>query len=244
MSEPRRIYIGEIGECPQNIEAFRHAIDGAGRLHLVFDSPGGCATLAFEMFTALRGRNVTAEVRRRCFSAGMIVLMAAQEISLGEDALLMIHPAHTQAIGSAAYLRMKAKHLDAVDKRIAAILAERCELPVKTTRAWSEGPADRYFTSQEAVALGLADRILPADKPKRKRKLAAFKVQEPTRTDAEELFWSVLRAFPSLEVKNRASFHRDLALWLTCNVRDSACSQPCPQGASEVLKVYSEAPTS
>jgi ATP-dependent Clp protease protease subunit len=51
-----------------------------------------------------------------------------------------------------------AKEMHAVNKRYAALIAERAGLPIKKVQGWCRG--DKYFSAEEAVANGLADAIV------------------------------------------------------------------------------------
>lgn len=141
--------------------AFRGALASLrGRaVTLRVNSPGGSVFGGEAIAQAIRDHDapVTAHVDGLAASAASFVAIAAAEVVMAPGAFLMIHRAWSLGMGNAEDMLATAALLEKIDGRIAAAYAERA----------GEGDADwaalmaaeTWFTADEAVAAGLADRI-------------------------------------------------------------------------------------
>ena len=142
---------------------------------LVIDinSEGGFVYDGIAIFNALQAMNVptTARVTGIAASAASLIAMGADEVEMAPTATLMIHRAHVVTWGNAAALRDMAAILDKIDQQLVDVYAARMK---DTSRediySLMVGDQDgTYFNAEEAIAVGLADRVIDygkKDKPK------------------------------------------------------------------------------
>lgn len=111
-----------------------------------------------------------AEVTTRCYgyvaSAATLIAQAAsegrREISAG--ALYLVHAAACAAEGNAAELEARAELLRKTDERLAALYARRSGRPQEefAQRMAENNGNGRWLAPEEAVAAGLADKVVEA----------------------------------------------------------------------------------
>ncbi|MBM4580988.1 hypothetical protein GS452_25650 [Rhodococcus hoagii] len=123
------------------------------------NSPGGDAFDGIAIMNALRAHSATVTVRvdGLAASAASVIAMAGDEIIMGEGAQMMIHEAWLYTSGAADYLRSEADRLDKMTDSITSLYARRAGGEFDEWRALVA--AETWFTAEEAVAAGLADRV-------------------------------------------------------------------------------------
>lgn len=144
------------------LDAVRDAKGKPIDLHI--NSGGGNVFDAYAMMTALAAHDapVTAYVDGLAASAASFLCAAADEVVIADVGWMMIHDASAIAFGNAAELRETAAWLAKVDDQIAGIYARRAEkagLDLAKDEYASAMHATTWYTAQEAVEFGLADRI-------------------------------------------------------------------------------------
>jgi ATP-dependent protease ClpP protease subunit len=97
--------------------------------------------------------------------------MAADDITIHENSMLMTHNPWTAAIGDAKEFRGVADLLDLVAADIAGIYARRSGLDEQIFLDVME--TDTYYSAQEALNFGLVDRIIEPENYKKKKKMPA-----------------------------------------------------------------------
>lgn len=128
------------------------------QINLFVNSPGGDVFDGVAIMNALRRHKarVVATVEGLAASAASFVVQAAEEIVMGRGAEMMIHDAWSYAWGNADDLREYAAQLDRISNSIAGLYAERAG---GTREQWREAmKAETWYSADEAVAAGLADR--------------------------------------------------------------------------------------
>ncbi|CAG4906161.1 head maturation protease, ClpP-related [Paraburkholderia saeva] len=135
----------------------------ADTIHLRINSPGGDVFAARAMETAIRGHSakVVAHVDGVAASAASFVMLAADEVEISDGAFVMIHKAWSFAMGNADDLKETAKLLDAVDASLVRTYAKETGQDEADIAAWMA--AETWFTSDEAVTNGFADRLANGD---------------------------------------------------------------------------------
>jgi len=135
----------------------------AERIDLFINSPGGDVFEGLAIYNTLKEHPapVHVSVRGLAASAASYIAMAGDHIQMGQGTFLMIHNAMTWMGGNAQELRKQASLLDKVDASIAGIYAQRTGRDVKQFEKWMS--AETWFTADDAVTNGLADRIAGAD---------------------------------------------------------------------------------
>ncbi|MFF0816626.1 head maturation protease, ClpP-related [Rhodococcus sp. NPDC003318] len=137
------------------------------------NSPGGAAFDGIAIMNALRAHDakVIVHVDGLAASAASVVAMAGDEIVMGEGSQMMIHEAWMYTEGDAASLRSDADRLDKLSDSLTAVYARRARGEIDEWRALVA--AETWFTAEEAVAAGLADRV-SADAPESSELAATF----------------------------------------------------------------------
>lgn len=141
---------------------FVEALDEIGQveqIHLHINSPGGEVWEGIAILNALRNHpaRVTAVVDGIAASAASFVAAGADEVVMGRNTELMIHDAWGIGIGPAAVMRDLASRLDKVSDNIASIYADKAGGTVANWRDFML--AETWYSAEEAVDAGLADRI-------------------------------------------------------------------------------------
>jgi ATP-dependent protease ClpP protease subunit len=123
------------------------------------NSPGGDVYDGLAIYHAIKHSQATVNthVDGLAASAASFIAMAGKEIIVGRNSRMMIHDASTMAYGNAQDLRETADWLDEESNNIADIYAQRAG---GEASAWRETmKAEQWYSSDQAVAAGLADRI-------------------------------------------------------------------------------------
>ena len=128
-------------------------------LNVYINSPGGDVYEGIAIRNALRqhSANVVVTVDGLAASAASFIACAGDELVMGENAEIMIHDAWTIALGNADDMRLVAGDLDRISDNIAAMYAAKAG---GEPTAWRElMKAETWYSAEEAVAAGLADRL-------------------------------------------------------------------------------------
>ena len=139
--------------------AHRLAATEAETIKVRINSPGGSAFDGVAIMNALTGHRarVIVEVDGLAASAASVIAMAGDEVVMRPGSELMIHEAHVLAMGEAEDLRKTADMLDKTNASLAQVYADRTG---GDTETWREAmAAETWFTADEAVEAGLADRV-------------------------------------------------------------------------------------
>ncbi|MDG3012154.1 peptidase S14 [Rhodococcus sp. D2-41] len=123
------------------------------------NSPGGNVFDGIAIMNALRGHSatVTTVVDGLAASAASFIAMAGDQVVMSRNAEMMIHDASGALSGNAKAMQEMADNLERVSNNIASIYAERAGGTVEQWRAAMH--AETWFSDQEAVDAGLADRV-------------------------------------------------------------------------------------
>ncbi|KRE72592.1 head maturation protease, ClpP-related [Arthrobacter sp. Soil762] len=128
-------------------------------INLRVNSPGGSVFDGVAIMNALRRHQakVVATVDGLAASAASFIIQAADEVVMGKNTELMIHDASALCWGNAKDMADTAEILNRISGTIAGIYAERAG---GTADEWREAMlAETWYTAEEAVEAGLADRI-------------------------------------------------------------------------------------
>jgi len=128
-------------------------------LHVYVNSPGGDVYDGVAIRNALRQHSarVVVHVDGLAASAASFIAVAGDEVVMGQHSELMIHDAWMLTIGNADMLREDADDLDRLSDNIAAMYAEKAGGTAAEWRAVMK--AEAWYSADEAVAAGLADRV-------------------------------------------------------------------------------------
>lgn len=130
-----------------------------GTVNLRINSPGGDVFAAQAIVAAIRdtGAKVIAHIDGFAASAATVIASAADEVVMSDGAMYMIHCGWTMAIGNSKDMAETSDLLGKVDGVIASQYSKRSGKSVDEMKAYMD--AETWFTAQEAVDVGLADRI-------------------------------------------------------------------------------------
>lgn len=132
---------------------------GVKEIRLHINSPGGEVFEGIAIVNTLRQHpaRIVAVVDGLAASAASFIAAAADELVMGQNAELMIHDAWGLAIGNAQDMRDLADRLDHLSNNIASIYQAKAG---GTTADWRTAMlAETWYSAQEAVDAGLADRV-------------------------------------------------------------------------------------
>jgi ATP-dependent protease ClpP protease subunit len=149
------------GWCGVSPSAFRTAFNeiDTPNIDLRIHSPGGNAFDGIAIYNTIRSHpaHVTAYVDGLAASAASFIALAADEVVMSEAAQLMIHDAWGVVVGPASDLEDVAAQLNKMSNNLARMYAKRAG---GTTEFWRDAmKAESWYTDEEAVAAGLADRV-------------------------------------------------------------------------------------
>lgn len=164
---PRRatVYLhGVVGDDWEGLDSatFVPALDAldVDDIDLRINSPGGLVFDGVGIYTALleHKARVTAHVDGMAASAASFIAQAGDDILVKKPARMMIHDASAVAWGPPALMREVADLLDSLSDDIAGIYADRAGGKASTWR--KAMTAETWYSSAQAVAAGLADRVV------------------------------------------------------------------------------------
>jgi ATP-dependent protease ClpP protease subunit len=157
----------EIGYWGVSAADFVNAIQSikTASISLHLNTPGGDAFDGITIMNALRDHSASVNVivDGLAASAGTIIAMAGDTITMNPGSQMMIHEAAALQIGNAADMRQCADLLDKMSNNIADLYAARAGGIAEDWRTAMQ--AETWYTAQEAVDAGLADKVGGDDEP-------------------------------------------------------------------------------
>lgn len=131
------------------------------QIDLHINSPGGLCSEAIAIKNALvqHPAKVTAYVDGMAASAATVVAMGADEVVMMPDSEMMIHDAWMVCVGPAADMHSAGDRLDQVSNNIAAMYARKAGGTRDEWRSIMSDADETWYSADEAVAAGLADRV-------------------------------------------------------------------------------------
>lgn len=127
------------------------------------NSPGGDVFDGIAIYNQLKNHDAKVKiyVDGLAASAASIIAMAADELIMNTGSMMMIHEASTYTWGTKTDIRKTLNALEGIDKSIADIYMTRYQ--GERTEIETMIQNETWFTSSEAVEIGLADNILEFD---------------------------------------------------------------------------------
>lgn len=136
-------------------------VGDANPLTVRINSPGGSVVEAQAIYNAIgrRSGETLVKIDGLAASAASYVMLAGDRIEIADNAMVMIHPVWTFAMGNAADLRDTASVLDKFDEIVLAGYVARSS-GKKSRDELRQAMADEtWFTASEALEWGLVDEI-------------------------------------------------------------------------------------
>ena len=142
----------------------------SGTIHLHVNSPGGAVFDGVSIFNAIKQHKskVIAHIDGLAASIASVIVMAADEVMMSENAFLMVHEPWSIVAGNSEEMRKEADLLDKVGGTIMKTYTDKSgkdESEIKTLMQ-----AETWMTAQEALDFGFVDSIEISDKDKDKDK--------------------------------------------------------------------------
>lgn len=156
-------FVDELNKIPSSVN----------RINVRINSPGGDVFDGMSIYNALKRRKekIVVYVDGLAASIASVIMMAGEEIVMGEGALVMIHKPWTWAIGNADDLEAKANILDNIEEQMLAIYAKKSTLSKEELRdklreeTWMDadtaiewGFANSKAEDQAQIAASILDR--------------------------------------------------------------------------------------
>jgi ATP-dependent protease ClpP protease subunit len=149
--------IGYFGVSASDL--IRDLADVQGPLEVHLNSPGGEVNDGIAIYNTLMARkDVTVMIDGIAASIASVIAMAGNPVLVARQGTMMVHDGFTMAIGSAQDMRDAAEQLDRASNNIASIYSDHTGKPVDYWRQIMK--AETWFTGQEAIDAGLADRFI------------------------------------------------------------------------------------
>lgn len=156
---------GDIG-TGVTLDSFLAEVRSLGKpknLTLRINSDGGDVITGFAIFNKIRemrgqGTTVVATVEGIAASIASVIPMAADEIRMPQNAMLMIHNPWGMAGGDADQIRSFADALDNMRDSIVSAYVDRSGLSESKVAAMMD--EETWLSAAKAVELGLADRVI------------------------------------------------------------------------------------
>jgi ATP-dependent Clp endopeptidase proteolytic subunit ClpP len=151
--------IGAYGVTAKGFLAELGAIPNDAALDLRLNSPGGSVFDAVAIFNALKRHagEITVWIDGIAASAASYIAMAGDSVVMPQNAFLMIHDPSGLVMGTAEDMRSTAEALDKVKGSLIQGYAAKSGKPDAEIAALMA--AETWLDAQEALALGLIDRI-------------------------------------------------------------------------------------
>jgi ATP-dependent protease ClpP protease subunit len=147
-------------------ETFREQLNGSGDIELLVHSAGGLVDEGLAIYNALRdhrraGNTVHARVVGLAASMSTYVPMAADSVTVEDNAVWMIHNPRVLAVGDQNDMRDAAETLDRLANVLAAAYATRTKRSMAEMRQWMDD--ETWLFGQEIVDTGFADNVQDAE---------------------------------------------------------------------------------
>lgn len=157
----------EIGFWGVSAQDFAAQVKGitAPSITVHINSPGGDVFDGVAILNTLRSHPATVDVvvDGLAASAASFIAMAGDTVTMMPNASMMIHDASGVCMGNTADMVAMADLLDKISDNIASVYATRAGGSVNQWREVMRGEA--WYTADEAVEAGLADRVGELDTP-------------------------------------------------------------------------------
>jgi ATP-dependent Clp endopeptidase proteolytic subunit ClpP len=150
---------GDWGVSAKEFASALDEISDAPEIRLHINSPGGEVFEGIAIMNLLRSHKarITTVVDGLAASAASFIAAAGDEVVMGRNTEMMIHDAWGICIGNAADMRDLAGRLDHLSDNIASVYSAKAGGSVEDWRGAML--AETWYSADEAVAAGLADRV-------------------------------------------------------------------------------------
>jgi ATP-dependent Clp protease protease subunit len=150
----------------------------AGTIHLRFNTPGGSVFDGMSIYNAIKQHKakVVGHVDGLAASISSVILMACDEVRMGEGGFIMIHEPWSLVVGAADDMRKEADLLDKVEETIIGTYENKCKKKTKD-EIREMMKAETWMNATDAMENGFCDCMDEADEDeddKKKKKKNAI----------------------------------------------------------------------
>lgn len=197
-------------ESAMSANKFRKELEkhkDAKQINLYINSMGGSVSEGVTIYNQIRRHSakVTAYIDGFACSIASVIPMAADEVVMGENTMLMIHNPWTITWGNAKDLRKTAEDLDKVrDGCIIPAYKARCGDKLSDEKLIELLDNETFLTAAECLEYGLCDRVLTITKDEKKTE-AENMVKEAMNHAKEGFMDNFAERFGSMVAKARSS---------------------------------------
>jgi len=131
----------------------------ASTIHLRVNSPGGSVFDGTAIFNTVQQHKskVIAHVDGLAASIASVIIMAADEVHMSENAFIMIHEPWSIVVGNSDDMRQEANLLDKVGKPIVKTYMDKSGKDEKEIKKMMA--AETWLTAEESLEMGFCDHI-------------------------------------------------------------------------------------
>ncbi|MCC2249084.1 Clp protease ClpP [Virgibacillus sp. AGTR] len=156
----------ELGE--HSATTFKQELDDLGdveTINLYVNSPGGSVFEGVTIHNMLKRHDakVIAHVDALAASIASVIIMAADEIRMPSNSMLMIHNPWTFAIGNSAELRKQADDLDRIGKSSMQSYLDKAGEKLSEEKLQELLDAESWLSAEKAFEYGLCDVVEEAN---------------------------------------------------------------------------------
>ena len=165
-------WTGEGTTAKSFAEDLKAAGDGIRKIHLRVNSPGGNVFDGLAIYNTLlsHGAKITAQVDGLSASIASVITMAASEISMGDNAMMMIHNPSTVIGGDSNDMRKMADTMDKVKTSMITAYRRHTESVEEVGALMDE---ETWMTADETLDNGFAENVTTPDEDDDSNDLAA-----------------------------------------------------------------------
>jgi ATP-dependent Clp endopeptidase proteolytic subunit ClpP len=152
-------WTGEGTTAKQFADDLKAAGEGIRKIHLRVNSPGGSVFDGLAIYNTLlsHGAKITAAVDGLAASIASVIVMAASEISMGDNAMMMIHNPWSTVQGDSNEMRKQADVMDKVKSSMIPAYRRHTSKSVEEVGALMD--EETWMTAQEAKDMGFAEIV-------------------------------------------------------------------------------------
>ena len=201
--------IGTFGVTAQNfIDEIKEYEDTELNIHI--NSLGGEVFEGMAIYSIIQRRKAktTVYIEGIAASIASVIALAADEVIMSENSLLMIHNAWGGTQGEAKDMRKQAEILEKITNEIAEVYVKKTKIPYNEIVEMMD--EETWLTAQEAVALGFVDSISEPIKVAAKYDVSKYK--NITNKKVEQIL--------SLTKKREIKMTEELKTWFNSKVEE------------------------
>ena len=201
--------IGTFGITAQNfIDEIKEYEDTELNIHI--NSLGGEVFEGMAIYSIIQRRKAktTVYIEGIAASIASVIALAADEVIMSENSLLMIHNAWGGTQGEAKDMRKQAEILEKITNEIAEVYVKKTKIPYNEIVEMMD--EETWLTAEEAVALGFVDSISEPIKVAAKYDVSKYK--NITNKKVEQIL--------SLTKKREIKMTEELKTWFNSKVEE------------------------